>query len=209
MARKRKPGKGGADGPAMGKEGPKTKAKNSTTSAGKAQDSGGLGAWVRSLVGALVIFLFIRVLLIETYFIDSGSMEGTLLVGDFLVVNKLAIGPGIPFTDIRLPGYSKPRRGDILVFDPHHEEDMIIVKRLIGMPGDTLEMRDKVLYLNGEPFEEPYVVTLGARDQTEPQMGWQDEFVVGGASDDYRPTWGQLGAPGDPRGPLLHARRQP
>ena len=72
----------------MGKKGLKMKAK-------KARDSGGLAAWVRSLVGALVIFLFIRVFLIETYVIDSGSMESTLLVGDFLVVNKLAIGPGI------------------------------------------------------------------------------------------------------------------
>ena len=185
MARKRKRRKGGAGEPAIPGNGPKERARE--------RGRGGLTEWVRSLGGALVIFLFLRIFLVETYVIDSGSMKNTLLVGDFLAVNKLAIGPGIPFTDIRIPGYSEPRRGDILVFDPHHEEDMIIVKRLIGIPGDTLEMRDKVLYLNGGPFEEPYVVTLGARDQHDVQMRWQNEFVAGGASDDYRPTWDNWG----------------
>ena len=88
---------------------------------------GALAEWGRSLIAAFVIFLVLRVFLLETYVIDSGSMEETLLVGDFLAVNKLALGPRIPFTDLRVPGYSEPRRGDILVFDPHHEENMTIV----------------------------------------------------------------------------------
>ncbi|MCY4398390.1 MAG: signal peptidase I [Gemmatimonadetes bacterium] len=185
MARKRKPGKGGGGAPKAPR---------------KERSRAGLTEWIRSLAWAAVGFLFIRIFLLETYVIDSGSMEGTLLVGDFLAVNKLAIGPGIPFTDIRLPGYSEPRRGDILVFDPHHEEDMIIVKRVIGMPGDTVEMRDKVLYVNGERRDEPYVVTIGARDVHDPQMLWQREFLVGGSMDDYRPTWdswGPLAIPAD------------
>ena len=165
-----------------------------------ARRGGSLGEWGRSLVVAFLIFLCLRIFLLENYVIDSGSMEGTLLVGDFVAVNKLAIGPRIPFTNMRVPGYSEPRRGDILVFDPHHEENMTIVKRVVGMPGDTLEMRDKVLYLNGEVHDEPYVETIGPRDYHEPDMLWQNGFLVGGASEDYRGTWdnwGPLAVPAD------------
>ena len=161
---------------------------------------GGLFGSIRYLATLAAIVLFIRVFLMGNYVIDSGSMENTLLVGDFLAVNKLAIGPRIPFTDVRIPGYSEPRRGDILVFDPHHEENMTLVKRVVGMPGDTLEMRDKVLYLNGEAQEEPYVVTAGPRDDQHPDMSWQHAHLVGGARGDYRPTWdnwGPLAVPPD------------
>ena len=65
-------------------------------------------------------------------------MEETLLVGDMLVANRAAIGSQIPFTDIRIPGYSSPKRGDVIVFDPPHETEIKLVKRLVGMPGDTL-----------------------------------------------------------------------
>ena len=149
---------------------------------------------------AFVLFLIIRIFLLETFVIDSGSMKNTLLVGDYLAVNKLAIGPRIPFTDISLPGYSEPRRGDILVFDPHHEENMVIVKRVVGMPGDTLQMRDKVVYLNGEAYDEPYVEAFATRDVHDPQMSWQNAHLVGGPRDDYRPTpdnWGPLVVPAD------------
>lgn len=168
--------------------------KDAKAADGSASKRGGsLGEWARSLLVAVVIFLVLRVFLIETYFIDSGSMEETLLEGDFLVVNKLALGPRIPWTNIRVPGYSEPRRGDVLVFDPHHEENMTIVKRVVGMPGDTLEMRDKVLHLNGEVHDEPYVVTIGPRDRHEPGMLWQNEFLLGGAREDYRGTWDNWG----------------
>ncbi len=161
---------------------------------------GGPLEWVRSLAIAAVVFLFIRIFLFENYVIDSGSMENTLLVGDFLAVNKLAIGPRIPFTDIRIPGYSEPRRGDILVFDPHHEENMTIVKRVVGMPGDTLEMRDRVLHLNGDAHDEPYAVTTNLPDGHDPRMLWQRDFLAGGPSDGYRPTrdnWGPIVVPAD------------
>jgi len=153
----------------------------------------GLFGSVRYLATLAAIVLFIRVFLMGNYVIDSGSMENTLLVGDFLAVNKLAIGPRIPFTNIRIPGYSEPGRGEVLVFDPHHEENMTIVKRVVGMPGDTLEMRDKVLYLNGEVHDEPYVETGGPRDYHEPGMRWQNGFLVGGARDDYLGTWDNWG----------------
>ena len=106
--------------------------------------------WTKSIVMALALFFVIRTFLVQTYVITSGSMERTLLVGDMLVVNRLAIGSRIPGTQIRIPGYSRPHRGDVLVFDPHHEVDMMLVKRLIGLPGDTLEMRNAALFLNDE-----------------------------------------------------------
>ncbi len=183
MAKKRKPKKGKpAKGRGSGKK-----------AAAKKGDRGSLMEWVRSLAVAFVFFLILRIFLIETYVIDSGSMKNTLLVGDFLAVNKLALGPRIPFTNIRIPGYSEPRRGDILVFDPHHEEDMTLVKRLVGMPGDTLEMRDKVLYLNGEAQDEPYVEIIGERDQIDPQMYWQNQNLVDGPDVNYHPTWDNWG----------------
>ena len=111
--------------------------------------------WAKSIVIAVALFLFLRTFLVQTFVITSGSMEETLLVGDMLLVNRLAIGSNVPGTPIRIPGYSQPRRGDVLVFDPPHEPDLMLIKRLVGLPGDTLEMRDRALYVNGERLEEP------------------------------------------------------
>ena len=164
---------------------------------GRREHSGGW-EWLKAILLALVLFFILRLFIIQTFVITSGSMENTLLVGDFLVVNRAAIGSRVPFTDIRVPGYSEPRRGDVLVFDPHHEENMTLVKRLVGMPGDTLEMRDKVLYLNGAPQDEPYVVTTQAGAAPDPIMLWQREHLVGGPRDDYLPSrdnWGPIAIP--------------
>ena len=154
--------------------------------------------WVRILALALVLVVVLRSFLFQTFVITSGSMENTLLVGDFLVVNRAAIGSKVPFTDIRIPGYSEPQRGDILVFDPHHEENLTVVKRLVGVPGDTLEMRDKILYLNGERHDEPYVISTDEADVFDPDMLWQRAHLAADAADDYRPTrdtWGPLVVP--------------
>src|SRR5690606_2613359 len=106
--------------------------------------------WIKSGLIGFLIFIVVRTFLIQTFTIVSGSMEGTLLVGDFLVLNKAAYGATLPGTEVRLPGYDVPDRGDIIVFRGHHEP-IDLVKRLVGMPGDTLEMRDAVLYVNGVP----------------------------------------------------------
>ena len=112
--------------------------------------------WTKSGLVVLLMFLALRTFLVQTYVITSSSMEETLLVGDFLVLSKLAYGPRIPFTDWELPGYSEPVRGDVVVFRPPHDPDLDVVKRLVGMPGDTLAMRDKVLFINGDRAQEPY-----------------------------------------------------
>lgn len=151
-------------------------------------------------LGVLVVVLVVvlRSFLIQTFVITSGSMENTLLTGDFLVVNRAAVGSRIPFTNVRVPGYSEVKRGDILVFDPHHEENMTVVKRLVGVPGDTLEMRNKVLHLNGVAQDEPYVVTTPEGSGFHAGMLWQLEHLVGGPRSDYKPTrddWGPIVVP--------------
>jgi len=142
----------------------------------------------------------IRGFLVQTFVIISGSMEDTLLVGDFVMVNRLALGTRLPGTTILTPGYSEPRRGDVLVFDPAHEGGRIkLVKRLIGMPGDTLQMRDGRLQINGSFVDEPYVKRGGVDDHHDPEMLWQLAHLLPEADSASRtPTrdnWGPLAVP--------------
>src|SRR5881628_1439795 len=98
-------------------------------------------SWMRSLGMALVLFLIIRTFLLEAFQIPSGSMERTLLAGDFLFVNKAVYGAQIPGTSARLPGFNTPQRGDIIVFEYPRDPTLNYVKRLIGVAGDTVAMR--------------------------------------------------------------------
>jgi signal peptidase I len=155
--------------------------------------------WTKSLLMGFVLFLVLRTFVIQTFTITSGSMEGTLLVGDFLVLSKSAYGATVPGTGIRLPGYTDPRRGDIVVFRGHHEP-IDLVKRLVGMPGDTLTMRNGVLFLNGARQEEPFAHhTDPAGDGTHPWMLWQRDHLLDGTERErYRPTrdnWGPIVVP--------------
>jgi signal peptidase I len=123
-------------------------------------------------------------------------MENTLLVGDFLLVNKTALGARVPGTARRLPGYAVPMRGDIVVFEPPHEAGMNYVKRLVGVPGDTVEMRRRTLYLNGRPQDEPFVRHSGQGDIYDAGMFWQCAYTIG--NDTCRPTrdnWGPVVVP--------------
>jgi signal peptidase I len=157
--------------------------------------------WTKSLLIAAVLFFVLRTFLVQTFVITSGSMEETLLVGDMLVVNRASMGSHVPFTGIRIPGYSEPRRADILVFDPPHEETLKLVKRLVGLPGDTLRMEDRVLYVNGERRDEPYVRHSDVPDETHPWMRWQVQHLVDSVDRaTYAPTrdnWGPLVVPED------------
>lgn len=161
---------------------------------------GVLGEWLRSLFYAFLLFLLIRTFIAESYYISSGSMEETLLVGDVLMVSKAAYGATIPGTATRLPGYSEPTRGDLVIFRPEHDPETDVVKRLVGMPGDTLEMRDRALYLNGELYPEPYVRHEDeAANETHPWMVWQYDHLVNGPDPDtYTPSrddWGPIRVP--------------
>ncbi len=157
--------------------------------------------WLKSIVVALVLFVVIRTFILQTFVIVSGSMEDTLLVGDMLVANRLSIGARIPGTHVHLPGWSEPRRGDVIVFDPHHVEGMRLVKRVIGLPGDTVEMRDGRMWVNGRQLDEPYVKDDGEPDRASPEFDWQRDFLTA-ATDPatYRPTlhnWGPLVVPAE------------
>jgi signal peptidase I len=132
-----------------------TVAKVREGSAARKPSSGKLWENVKGIGGAILLFLFIRTFFVEAYRIPSPSMVPAMLVGDWLFVNKLRFGPHIPFTNINLPGYADPRRYDIVVFvsppqiDQPEDPTPTLVKRVVGMPGDTIHMRDAKLFING------------------------------------------------------------
>jgi signal peptidase I len=111
---------------------------------------------IRIAAGGTLALVSLRLLACQAYHIPSRSMEDTLLVGDFLLVEKLSYGAKLPLAaDLRLPGWRAPRRGDIVVFQ-HPLESRDYVKRCVGVAGDLLELRQGVLYRNGAPQREPY-----------------------------------------------------
>ncbi|RKZ20456.1 signal peptidase I [bacterium] len=105
---------------------------------------------------AILLILFLRGFVIQAFRVPTGSMEDTILIGDFLLVNRLSYGIRIPFTTRFLWMYRTPRKGEIVIFtNPYGGENF--VKRCVGLPGDTIEIKHKILYVNGKPQEEPYV----------------------------------------------------
>lgn len=158
--------------------------------------------WCRSVLIAFALFLVIRSFLVEAFKIPTASMENTLLVGDFLVVNKAVYGAEVPGTSLHLPAFAALERGDVIVFTPPHESGKNYVKRVVGAPGDVLEMRAKKLYLNHVEHDEPYVRHVDPRrDEFHPDMAWQADFLAGGRDRaSYRPTrdnWGPIRVPED------------
>jgi signal peptidase I len=158
--------------------------------------------WTRTFTVAVFLFLFVRAFLVEAFKIPSGSMERTLLVGDFLLVNKLVYGAEVPFTGLRLPALRAPRRGDVIVFQYPRELDKNFVKRLVGLPGDTLAMRDGLLYLNNVLQKEGYVQhTEPETDPADEAFRWQSDHLVRTAaalSGEHHPSrnnWGPLIVP--------------
>lgn len=111
--------------------------------------------WIKSIIIALILALITRATVVQAFRIPTGSMQDTLLIGDFLLVNKFLYGSKIPLTDIRLPRVREPRRGDIIVFE-HPTEGKDYIKRCVGLPGDVVEMRNDVVFVNGERLDEPY-----------------------------------------------------
>jgi signal peptidase I len=161
--------------------------------------------WIKAAAWALGIWLVLSTFLVQAYFIPSPSMETTLMVGDVLFVNKFLFGAKIPFINAHLPAVREPRRGDIVVF-MSPVEDSILVKRLIGVPGDTLEMRHGELLRNGKALEEPYAQqlipnnTLVDDPQTRQQMRSLQIAHYVGRDSSYLPDvhdWGPIVVPTD------------
>lgn len=148
---------------------------------------GRAAGWLTILPMALLLFLLLRTFVVEAFRIPSSSMERTLLVGDFLLVNKWVYGAEIPFTGARIPALRAPRHADVIVFDWPVDPDKAFVKRLVGLPGDTLVMQQGVLWRNGASVTEPYVVQGGAAGTG---VG-----NVGGNTGAVRDSWGPLVVP--------------
>lgn len=132
--------------------------------------------WLAVLPMAMLLFLLLRTFVIEAFRIPSSSMEGTLLPGDFLLVNKWVYGAEIPFMSARLPALRAPQHADVVVFDWPVDPDKPFVKRLVGLPGDTLTMRNGVLVRNGVTVPEPYL--RAARDSWGPVVVPPRHFFV-------------------------------
>ncbi len=157
---------------------------------------------MRSLGMALVLFLIIKTFFFEAFQIASGSMTSTLLTGDFLFVNKVVYGAQIPGTNARLPGLRQPRRGDVIVFAFPRDPRQDYVKRVIGTPGDTVQMRNGRVSVNGHRLEEPYVQRIDpSNDVMNAEFEWQRPFYLAPSPDArrvYRPSrdsWGPLVVP--------------
>jgi signal peptidase I len=113
--------------------------------------------YFESIVIAVILALFIRTWVVQAFKIPTGSMENNLLVGDHLLVNKLAFAPTVTPLERQILPIRDIRRGDIIVFKYPEEPERDFIKRVIGLPGETVELRHKKVYINGAPLEEPYV----------------------------------------------------
>ncbi len=116
-----------------------------------------LREYIESFAIALILALMIKTSVVEAYKIPSGSMEDTLLIGDFLLANKFIYGSKlpIPFTNIHLPALREPKAGDIVIFKYPLDQKVNYIKRCVAVAGDTILIRDKVLYVNGRIFPNP------------------------------------------------------
>lgn len=163
--------------------------------------SGTIWAWTKIIALGILFFIFVRTFVVEAFRIPTGSMENTLLVGDFLLVNKAVYGARIPGTSLHLPAFEEPKRGDVIVFNPPGFPNRYWVKRLVGVPGDTLSMRKKQLFLDGRPVNEPYARHVGDRaDVVNPDMLWQSNYLLAGPRRTYHPSrdnWGPIVVPPD------------
>lgn len=134
----------------------------------RVRQRGPVREWVELIVTVLVMVFFIRLAVVEAFRIPTGSMEDTLLVGDFLLVNKFVYGIrspdwiGIPFTTVgffipsfRLPEFREPDAGDILIFRYPLDPNLSYIKRCVATPGQTVEIREKQVYVDGELVELP------------------------------------------------------
>jgi signal peptidase I len=174
--------------------------------------SGPSNLWenIKAVLVTVAFFLVIRTFLIEAYRIPSGSMIPTLLVGDWLFVNKLAYGPHVPFTSINLPGYDEPARGDVVVFvspdqvDQPDDPNPTLVKRLVAVAGDTVWMRGGLFYVNGMPQRQGFGANENPKGDggfSHPLFQWQKPFEVRGTSAGDPPAqptlddWGPLVVP--------------
>jgi signal peptidase I len=141
--------------------------------------------YFESIVVAVILALFIRTFVVQAFKIPTGSMEPNLLVGDHLLVNKFVFAPTANLAERMLLPMRAIRRGDIVVFKFPEEPERDFIKRVIGLPGDTVELRSRQLFVNGAQVEEPYAHYLFPQGQED------------GATVDVRERYGPVTVPAD------------
>ena len=138
--------------------------------------------YLEALLIAALFLLFTNTFVIKTFFIPSGSMEDTLLIGDHLFVNRFIFGPTASALEQKLLPLRSPRRGDIVIFRSPERPTVDLVKRLIALPGDTVQLVNKQMFVNGQKVgEDPYVEhkdprTFPNRPYLSEQMRLRDNF---------------------------------
>jgi len=116
--------------------------------------------YAEAIILALILALFIRTFVIQAFKIPSPSMVPTLLVGDHILVNKFLFGFKMPFSDHRIMALRGPKRGDVIVFKYPRDKKLDFIKRCVGVGGETVEVRDKRVFINGEAIDFPQAVFL-------------------------------------------------
>src|SRR6476660_2099420 len=112
-----------------------------------------LREYFESIVIAVILALFIRTFVVQAFKIPTGSMENNLLIGDHLLVNKFVFGPSASGLEKTLLPLGTLRRGDVVVFKYPEEPERDFIKRVIGLPGETVELKQKKVYVNGTPLD--------------------------------------------------------
>lgn len=141
-----------------------------------------LWEYVEAIITALILALLIRTFVVQAFKIPSGSMIPTLLIGDHILVNKFLYGTQIPFTDKKILIFREPEKGDIIVFKYPENPTKDFIKRVIATEGDTVEEKNKIVYVNGEPVVETYAYHYDPTMRSE---------------SDRRDTFGQIRVPKD------------
>jgi signal peptidase I len=144
--------------------------------------------YFESILIAVILALFVRTFVLQAFKIPTGSMENNLLIGDHLLVNKFVYAPTAAGMERTLMPIGTIRRGDVLVFKSPVEPERDLIKRVIGLPGDRLEQKEKKIYINGQPLDEPYVFFL------EPPRH-NSELTEASTSSDPRENYGPVTVP--------------
>jgi signal peptidase I len=148
-----------------------------------------LREYFESIVIAVILALFIRTFVVQAFKIPTGSMEENLLIGDHLLVNKFVFGPTASRLEQAVLPIGTIKRGDVVVFKYPVEPERDFIKRVVGLPGESIEVKAKKVYINGKPFEEGYVHFLA------PPAGASELHEV--TSFDVRERYGPVTVPPD------------
>ena len=143
--------------------------------------------YFESICVAVILALFVRTFVVQAFKIPTGSMENNLLIGDHLLVNKFVFAPTRTWLEGKLLPIDPIKRGDILVFKYPEDPERDFIKRTIGLPGETVELRNKTVYINGKPLDEPYVHFLFPKDE--------DSGISDSSGFDVRRNYGPVTVP--------------